>query len=91
MKCNDHHYCEDSFCRAIELAIASESSHPVPYGDKTCPRLEFKDVKAMLFRSTTIPDPRRDNLLQKYAHPPALASSFTARPTEPYPPRAPTS
>jgi hypothetical protein len=24
MKCNDHHYCEDSFCRAIELAIARE-------------------------------------------------------------------
>jgi len=32
VKCNGHHFCEDYFYGALELAIDRESSHPIPCG-----------------------------------------------------------
>ena len=67
MKCNAHHYCEDCFCLAVGLAIAEETSHPVPCGKNAGPRLELEDVRATLLRCITIPTSQRDDLLQRYA------------------------
>ena len=67
MKCDTHHYCEDCFCQAIELAIRAETYHPVPCGSETCPSLGFEDVRAILQRFTSITTTRRDDLLQQYA------------------------
>jgi hypothetical protein len=91
MKCTGHHFCEDCFYGALELAIDRESSHSIPCGEKACPSLEYEDVKAIFSRFTTLATSRRVHLLQQYAHPPALASSFTARPPERHFARAPTS
>jgi hypothetical protein len=68
LKCNIHHFCEDCFCDALKLAIDREGEHSIPCGEKTCPRLEFEDVKAILSRCTTIETSRRGDLLQSYAH-----------------------
>jgi hypothetical protein len=66
MKCNFHHYCEDCFCLALELAIDDEASDPIPCGKKACPRLEFEDVTSILLRFTTVAASRRDDLIQRY-------------------------
>ena len=68
LKCNNHHYCEDCFCSALELAINKESNHPVPCGDTACPRLGYEKIQATLHRCTTITASRSNDLLQQYAH-----------------------
>ena len=65
--CQSRRDCEDCVCEALELAISEERFRFIPCGEKKCPRLEFEDVKAMLFRLTTIQAPRRDDLLQRFA------------------------
>jgi hypothetical protein len=67
MRCNLHHYCEDCFCEALELAISKERFQFIPCGEKSCSRLEFKDVKAIISRFVTISATRRVDLLQRYA------------------------
>jgi hypothetical protein len=67
MRCNLHHYCEDCFCEALELAISKERFQFTPCGEKSCSRLEFKDVKAIISRFVTISATRRVDLLQRYA------------------------
>jgi hypothetical protein len=67
IKCNVHRYCEDYFCRAVELAIGDEACHPVTCGKKEYPRLDFQDIRAALLRYTTIATSRQDDLLLHYA------------------------